>query len=729
LTFPNADSDGPQHTTVEPLAPLIREILEKENSVNRIEVLSWPEEGHQQWVIFPDSETAPEQVDHDDELGELDGQQQLTDNSTTSADREERSPITGAVRSVLEDTENESIPSSFGYEVCDVDFAPLEQAIRPTCRLVVGANPDLQPLGRREPHPIAGLITDLNAADIPYLFQTIVSVGRNADYEVSQRLAVYPPQYGIGVEQDFANFLTQGAHTDLSEYYDPYVGKIRSNFDLEARDFFTIDGTGPDATVRKRTDRGEALVKRARRIIKGHKECHKLYAGYHDTDQDLETLYRYRDYYTKIPASGVALSAFLAVVPVYIDHSPWGNINYADPPTIISRPAQLPSDAEQDDKPAATADHSSTGETDSPTFVTQGSEEHQFDEQFVAEYYQHRGFEVDRSDTGTTGSVPDLVLQKDGTTYLGEVERSGTSRPANVLTNAARAVHFDFPVYFFAKDKSAAKTIAKILRDPVRTHTDTGARLYTQSKALTLKDGGKPLLPADASVSKSKWFLKNDMPDPSATADSTPPETQPADPTATLELRANGRVIASGPVTDAVATYDYDTEIVQEESVPDSRTRIHPPFVPTKLAYLATSTIRYQRGNKELVTYEPDDYQPGWDYTDDEGKRKRYTAAFRAFIENKTIPVSDGEILKQEAISVLKRELYEPQTSRKVPGMKEAARALWQHAEKKSNNRKDESGKVDKLKDRTWRWPRGVTSPDLPFADTSPHEFDVEQWL
>jgi len=415
-------------------------------------------------------------------------------------------------------------------------------------------------------------------------------------------------------------------------------------------------------------------------------------------------------------------------VPVYIDHSPWETVRYADPPRLLSRTEQLPSETDGADspvrgRPSLTNETGEAGETDNPHLQTQGSEEHRLDESVVEEQYESRGFEVARPDTETTASVPDLIFLKNDILYLGEVERTGTSRPANILTNAARAVYYDVPVYFFVKDKSAAKTVAKILRDPVHTHTDTGARLYTLSRALTLENGGYPLLPADATVSESKWFLENDTPESSAGDDGSTVNS-----TATLELRADGRVIASGPVTDSVATYEYETDVVHGESVPDNRTRIHPPFVPTKLAYLSTSTIRYQRNEKEFATYEPDDYQPGWNYTDDEGKETRYKTAFGTFVENKTIPVPGGEILKQEAIPVLKRELYEPQTSRKAPPMNWAARALWKHVDKKSNNREEEAGTVDKVKDRKWRWPRGVVSPDLPFAGDS-SEFDLDQWL
>jgi len=143
--------------------------------------------------------------------------------------------------------EEHNLPDWIGYDIADVDFAPIEQTLRPTCRLVVGKNPDLQPLSRKTPHPVIALIRDLNQQDIPYLLQTIVSLSssKSADYELSQRLAIYPPDYGIAVEQDFINFLTDGPVADLADYYDQNIDHIRSNFDLDAHDFFKIEGKGP----------------------------------------------------------------------------------------------------------------------------------------------------------------------------------------------------------------------------------------------------------------------------------------------------------------------------------------------------------------------------------------------------------------------------------------------------------------------------------------------------
>lgn len=210
-------------------------------------------------------------------------------------------------------------------------------------------------------------------------------------------MAVYPPEYGIGVEGDFAQFLTEGPTTDLNDYYDPMNDKIRTNFDLDGHKFFRVEGTGPDATVEPREHGDEVVAERARRILQGKYECHKLYAGYHDTDKTLETLYQQHNFYSKIPVDSSALGAFLAVVPDYFDNSRWGKIGYANEPSLIVRPKELPAtDATADETHSDTTlrQPQASDPVSESTFVTQGSDEHQFNENTVAEYYDGRGFDV-----------------------------------------------------------------------------------------------------------------------------------------------------------------------------------------------------------------------------------------------------------------------------------------------------------------------------------------------
>jgi hypothetical protein len=679
--------------------------------VRRIELLSWPDEPHQEWILHPIASSPPSHADEDEDLPEPDQQNPAESGTSTSANREEPSTAHGALENACEEYLVE--PHGYGYDRCAVDLSPLEATIRPTCRLAVRESPDLVPLSVRNPHAVIQLISDLNAKDRPYLLQTIISRGgKQSDFELSQRLAVYPAAYGIAVEHDFAKHLDEGPRVDLSTYYDAQSNRIRSNFDLDGTRYFEIDKSDGAWEAVPRHKHDIEIIRAARRVLAGRKECHDLYAGYHDTDKELENLYQYANYYTKIPVDDATLRAFVALVVDSIEYSPWDTVSYIDPPTLITTPIRLPegADAAAGDTAAESATDTDDVDEYPPTLATRGSEEHRFNEDFVAEYYRGRGWTVEQLDLDVTASVPDIRMSKDGQTYFVEVEHTNLSQPANILTNAARAAHYGVDVIFVGEDKSTAQSIVKLLRHPVRGNASDGARLYTLSSRLTLPDGGKPLLPAD--LDEARWYIRYADVEPESEQEQARSPSQ-MEPELRLE-RPDGTAIVSGPVTDSVATWEFPDVVSQSATVPDDRTRVHPPFVPTKLAYLQDSSVQYFDGN-QLEHLESDSYPTDWNQSDAAGKRERYTNAYQTFVERYTVPVQHSEIRKTEFIQLMNRAVYEPQTSRKAPGVRESGRALWQHAEKKARD----DNNLHLIKDRTWRWPRNVTSPDLPFTGES----------
>lgn len=691
ITFPDDGTPKSRHEDPVPLAPIISELFGSGSSIRRLEILSWPGEDQQEWILYPEATTAPSLEEQREQLeNQAKPTEDLGDFGTgTSAERDEPKSVLGRVQNVCE----EVLPADFGHDHCDVDFSPIEHTIRPTCRLVVRESADHSPLARKKPHSIYELVKDLNDQDLPYIFQTIItSGGKYSDYQLTQRLAVYPPNYGIGVERDFMTHIEEGPKVNLSEYYDPGAKRVQSNFDIEGTDYFTVDPDkeGGDA-VKKRHKHGDRATKHARRILEGKRECLELYRGYHDTDKGLENLYRDINYYSSIALDAPDLPGFVALVPDYITHSPWEAISYANPPKIYSNPDKIAKGTE--------APHVRALDISEETFVTQGSDQHRRLEKKVENFYKGRGFTVERLDTESTNSVPDLRIRKDGTTYLVEVENKGVSRPANVLTNAARAAHHGLEVIFVTKNKSAAKSLVKILRHPVKDHIESGAQLYTQSSALTLADGGKPLLPADSSSSESIWYLSHD---------------------GELWLESNNRTIASGDPETSVSEWHFETDIIPDgEAVPKDRTRIHPPFVPGKISYLKNTEVRYENA-ETLTLLEKNEYDANWNYTDAEGKRKRYKEAYGTFFERKTVHLPGGEIPKGELRTVFSEEFYRPQTSRKKPGDGESGRAMREHVEQKSRNNNYDHY----IKDRVWRWPRGINSPDLPFVGGEGIVFD-----
>lgn len=674
------------------LDPLVTEALDTQNGIDRVEILEFFGDAQQEVVVIPKGARS----DVQEQMSKVE-QQKLTETTTpTTAERDEHDPLLGALKSAFESSGLEDV---LGYDVCDVDLAPLERTVRSTCRLVVARNPDLRPLAKRRPHPTEELLADLVADNLPYLLQTIVSTGGRADYELTQRLVVYSPADAIGLDADYADVMTgTRSRVDLSDYYGPKLPSITSNYDLDDHRFFQIDRSGTGVTVEPRQDRDDISARRARRILEGKIEYHRMLAGMHSTNQDLQTLYQHRDYYTKIPVDSGALRGFLAFVPFEFDHSPWDRVLNVEQPRLITRPEMPPPE------PGSSA-------TTERTYVTQGGQGHRDLEDRVELYFEERGFAMHRPDTDTSASVPDFIVESDET-YFVECEYANESQPANVLINAARAAYHDIPVLFFAENNAVAQSLLKILRDPVKAHTETGAKLYTRSNRLTLASGGRPVLPPDAS--ESHWYLHNDDPDA----------------TARLELRADGRVLASGPVDESVAEWTYDTEVFpSEKAVPDDRTQVHPPIVPTKLTYLADTQLWYEVQTHEFVRMAKDEIDLDWDVPDEAGKRKRYAGAFEGFLDQTTIPVEGAELLRDEVIEACLTQYYEPQTDRKAPGRGttgEAGRALWKHAERKENNPEDQAGKIVKLADCTWRFPRGVISPDLPFVGS---EQAVERYL
>ncbi len=144
------------------------------------------------------------------------------------------------------------------------------------------------------------------------------------------------------------------------------------------------------------------------------------------------------------------------------------------------------------------------------------------------------------------------------------------------------------------------------------------------------------------------------------------------------------------------------------------RTNVHGPFVPTQLAYLAWSSLRYRNGG-QLEWLDPNEYPADWNQSDAAGKRALYKNAYGTFVDRYTVPVEYTEIKKPDFITPMNERIYKPQTSRKVPGMRESGWALWQFAEHKSRD----SNALDLIKNRTWRWPHDVTSPDMSFVGDS----------
>jgi len=91
ITLPDDGDDDTRMSDPVPIEPVVNEVLEKQNGIYRVEILSWPGEDQQEWVLFPEKSTRPSKSEQEDEMSEK--QEDLGKHGTgTTADQETSTP-------------------------------------------------------------------------------------------------------------------------------------------------------------------------------------------------------------------------------------------------------------------------------------------------------------------------------------------------------------------------------------------------------------------------------------------------------------------------------------------------------------------------------------------------------------------------------------------------------------------------------------------------------------
>jgi len=146
-------------------------------------------------------------------------------------------------------------------------------------------------------------------------------------------------------------------------------------------------------------------------------------------------------------------------------------------------------------------------------------------------------------------------------------------------------------------------------------------------------------------------------------------------------------------------------------------TRIRIPFVPTDIHYLEDSQIRYKHG-MGLEIYDP---TPIW-MQSREGKRDLYKAAEMRFFTDYTTEKTDADLRYNALLDnftewyIARLGLDDPaMIDELVPSKNEFGRARPDYVETKRRNVDGTQRRF--LRDRTFVYPRGLTSPELPFVD------------
>ena len=194
-------------------------------------------------------------------------------------------------------------------------------------------------------------------------------------------------------------------------------------------------------------------------------------------------------------------------------------------------------------------------------------------------------------------------------------------------------------------------------------------------------------------------------------------------------MAADGRSLASGPAKAGVSSFTYDTPrftpgadplvVDTPEDTPaqtyaskgaltDDWTIVRVPHVPTQLNYLSQVRIMYHDGTT-LRTFEP---TAEWDVSQNS---KRYEEAVRAFLETYTIAADETE-LAIEAFREQTLAWYRQLTDREPPDRAWFGRSIPDGVARK--RRKVDGTEQSFFANRTWRYPSGLQSPDLPGTTT-----------
>lgn len=756
LVLPGVESPADRLDTVlrAPLLQICNDVTYERN-VERLELLSFPTAGAQEYLLHATSSTigvsgtAPDQHTLD-EYGNV---------------------LQAPVLHELEAAAKHRLPDRIGLEWAALDFEPLGLSPVPTCRLVVEGGRHLTPSAKLRYRPFARTLAALEQAGQPHLYQLLVT-DKNGGYRVSVRLAIYGPAHNVVSDEQFAYHVSHGHEWDLARMYEPT--NLTSNFRISVSGFWRIndpetynkperllqfpyyqkDHVSLPRNVGYAIPTGysgidvEASPDEVRDLVVGTPEHERLLQG---TD-DHPDLYKELCGYPWFDVNGTQLGYFAELAPVYHETNPWTRIPSRNAPALTTDTIVRTAPGTTQHEPTGTGTGTDTAIHDraaapgavgpvDPVVSTQGSTDHQDWVATVARLFREHGDDIDPVEQ-TTESLPDLWLYPTAGTIVMleydtdsdrvhvEVELTNESKPGKLLANAARAIWQDREVIFVFETDAAARTGIDRLREPFRETTAAETLLYN-GPVVTLPDGASPAIPGEHAT--SRWWLSPDG-DLRLTAAINPDvaadygiEFESADhsagpPALSTGPRTATGTLAAGPATDSTATYDYACPRYVEQDgrvVIETRTgaplaeyptadacaaewsRVYAPHVPLDISYLESAIIMYQTDDA-LAVVEP---AAEWDV---DGHTDRYEGAVEQFAATYTVE-QDGGKLPKDAFRERALRWYRRQTNRKAPNNTHFGRAAPEWEEKRSDDRADEW-----YEDRTWRYPRDLVSPDLP---------------
>lgn len=680
--------DAPEHRLeVDPAFPLTNTLLNGLSHaphVKELELLAISGDRQVEYFVTPRLGSAPEKS------LSVPIQTEFSDFST----RQATVPDTTADK--LASLVAKTVPEEIGIEVCDVDLAPIRMWPVTTGRVLLETNGALRQSHFDWNDPFVETVRRLAVPGHPFAVQLLVGTGTRGGHVVTLRYALIHPEYAIASGRDTCEHINAGKQYPVETVW--HNAGLRTNYDLPITEFaYPVVSDEPILKQRRYMERSDSRT--ALDLYTGTEEYRSLFQGRPSAPQ----LYEKLGLHARIPVNEYTLRLFGSLVPLYYDTSPWVHVPGRSGPVINTRTVFR--SAPGTEHSHGHSNESSAERHASGFTVTAGSEGHEQLLAFAVEYFEGQGDEawIESQDGGSLADGGRRTA--DGTRRAIEVEFAGLSKPANPLTNYARAAASGRPVDFVVTSQGKATRLYESLRTPWKAVTEHGTHLHNMTSTVELPTGQVPVVPAKGT--ESNWYL---------------------DPEGELTLRdTGGETLATGPTDESVGTFDYETpryddsdgthRIVTPDGVTqtsyesrsqllDEWTLVHAPFVPGDLHCLSDVRIHYLSGD-ELLEF---DTQASWD-RNAETATQRFQAGLREFVDTYTCEQT-GVSMPYASFQEHCQALFAVRSRHDPPNKTHIGRALPDSLDVDGPNQSERH-----VHDRSLIYPSGLVSPDLPFVD------------
>jgi hypothetical protein len=555
-------------------------------------------------------------------------------------------------------------------------------------------------------------------AEEPFLlhaiFRTSTNLPETYEYQVTVRIFLFNPAYRLSSAAEYNTCLWEGRQCDPGDSFaDLGVASSISVIDDQYTPSMSINDVSREPRSHTLHD-----FEHDKALITGQEEFNNMRRGQYGASDTLEDLCSY----TSLLSREIDLEHFVGLSSVDPTGDPWAAVPGArgldiddigiEPESIIPEPVTIAADGPIKDTPI----------DQERTTANDGTKAHWQHIKKTAVAFENEGYDVVIV-TQDTGSRPDLwVRRDDGEIFAVEVEYRTKSKVGSFYTNVIRQALWGYKTITVMVPKTGddddstaslptlGRWALNALAVPMDKRAPKRTRLDNTTNTITV-DGATMLLPEG--VSEAEWWLTcrdeylliHDGEVLARGAGSEPF----VDFTFNVPryYQEDGRYIVADQHGTQLAAYDTQQEI--------NRTTLRTCHRPVDLSYLhfVESIYCFNRETEELVLQ---NMTAEWDANKPSVRNeKSHRQAFERFLVEAE---PDDPLLESEVRSFI-TDWIERQSSDAHPGNAKFGEYRNEYSLQRSQI-STQRGMEWVYEDTSFRYSRGLVSPDLPGLETKP---------